>query len=105
MANTDMTVANTILAQLGGGRFLAMTGAKNLLGDADSLQFQLPPRSTKDGINAVTVKLEPSDTYTVTFHKINRRTLDVSVVLEREMVHADGLRQVFELATGLRTSL
>jgi hypothetical protein len=108
MANTNtdkMAVANMILAQLGGHRFLAMTGAKSLVGDETSLQFQLPPRSTKDGINSVRVELEPSDTYRVTFYKINRRSLDVATVMEHEMVYADELRQVFEIATGLRTSL
>ena len=39
---TDMTVAKTILAQLGGSRFVAMTGARHMAGDATSLSFGLP---------------------------------------------------------------
>lgn len=37
-----MTVANTILEQLGGSKFLAMTGAKNLLADGNTLLMTLP---------------------------------------------------------------
>lgn len=40
-----MNAADTILEQLGGGKFLAMTGAKNLVAmDKFGLQFDLPKR-------------------------------------------------------------
>jgi hypothetical protein len=38
---TDLTVAKTILAQLGGERFVMMTGATNFVGGADSLAFRV----------------------------------------------------------------
>jgi hypothetical protein len=38
---TDMTVARTILDQLGGARFVAMTGAREFVGSAK------PPRSAR----------------------------------------------------------
>lgn len=41
---TNLTVANTILHQLGGRRFIAFTGARDLLGDTNSLTFKLPKR-------------------------------------------------------------
>jgi hypothetical protein len=37
---SNLTVANTILEQLGGGRFIAMTGAKSFVGGEDSLHQQ-----------------------------------------------------------------
>ena len=54
-------VAKTILAQLGGKRFIAMTGANSFTGSADELTFKLP---TRGKMRAVKIKLEPSDTYT-----------------------------------------
>lgn len=100
-----LSVANTVLAQLGGNRFLAMTGARDLMGsDTErSLQFKLP-RGVQKGINAVRVVLDPSDTYTVTFYKIGRG-YDVSTVAEVGSVFADSLRETFEHHTGLLTSL
>lgn len=100
MANLD--VANTILQQLGGGRFRVMTGAKHFIGDATSLTFQIP---RSNGINAVEIKLDPSDTYRVRFFKVgNKRTAyrhtDVSV---HEGVYADQLQSLFTAATGLYT--
>jgi hypothetical protein len=38
---TDLTVARSILDQLGGERFVAMTGARELVGSADSLTFKI----------------------------------------------------------------
>lgn len=37
-----MEVANEILRQLGGDRFVIMTGAKMILGGSDFLQFGMP---------------------------------------------------------------
>ena len=42
-----MTVANTILNQLGGNQFLAMTGCKNLLGFENGLQMRIPKNGSK----------------------------------------------------------
>ena len=38
----DMTVANEILRQLGGNKFLIMTGANHLIRDTYSLSMKLP---------------------------------------------------------------
>lgn len=99
---TNLDAATTILSQLGGNSFLAMTGARDLLGDEATLQFKLP-RGAKDGCNAVRVELDPSDTYTVRFYRI--RGLNIATLAEVSMVYADSLRQVFESQTGLYTSL
>lgn len=100
-----MSIAQTILAQLGGSRFMAMTGAKNFLDCGQALQFDLPARFAKGGINKVRVTLEPSDTYTVSFLKYRPRALDCQTVAEVSEVYADSLRQVFTRETGLDTHL
>ncbi len=98
-------VAKTILQQLGANRFVAMTGAKNFMGDDTSLVFSLP--RAKDGINRVKVILDANDTYTVRFIKINLRakTADdiCKVVAEDEGIYCDSLQQVFFNRTGLYT--
>jgi len=96
-----MSVAKEILAQLGNGRFVAMTGAKNLLAGKDSLSFRLP-RANR-GINAVRVTLTADDLYNVEFGKV--RGTSYSVIDLRSGVYNDQLRAVFEDTTGLRTSL
>lgn len=102
---TDLTVATTILEQLGGRRFQVMTGAKNFTGDVDRLSFALPgrPGFVQQGINHVTIVLDPSDTYRVTFRRLRGRT--VTVVSEHADIYNDQLRAVFERETGLATSL
>lgn len=62
------TIAQTILAQLGGNRFLAMTGARLLCDLGDGLAFNLP-RGAKNKANKVCIRLA-GDLYRVTFYSI-----------------------------------
>ena len=102
--NTEtINVAQTIFKQLGGYRFVAMTGAKNLMSGENSLQFRLPSNFATDGINSVVITLDPSDTYTVRFGKIRGTTY--KVICELQDVYCDMLCDIFESHTGLRTSL
>ena len=95
-------VAKTILEQLGGGKFLAMTGAKMLMGFENGLQFKLPKyEHTK--INSVRIVLEPSDTYSVEFGTV--RGANYKQVKMVENVYFMELAEVFENATGLYTHL
>jgi hypothetical protein len=98
MNNTDMTVANEIRNQIGHKAFF-MLGAQNLMGDENSLSFKI--RGSKMATH-ISVKLMPSDTYNVTFHKI-RGTKHTKV--EVEDVYVDMLHDVIERNTGLYTSL
>jgi hypothetical protein len=99
----QQAAAETTLRQLGGRRFIAMTGARDFVRDGWSLRFKLPA-GAKDRINLVTVTLDrDADLYRVTFARF--RGLDVTVIREESMVYADQLRRVFESATGLATSL
>lgn len=101
----DLTVANTILEQLGGGKFRAMTGAHTFTGYDKALSFRLPGGGgfCKAGINFVKVQLNAEDTYDVTFVRL--RGVKYTIVAERKSIYADQLREVFTRETGLDTSL
>jgi hypothetical protein len=96
-------VAETILNQLGGNKFRAMTGAYSFASSDNTLSFRLPAKTTKNRISGVIIKLEPSDTYTITF--LAMRGFEVITVKECKDVYADMLTDVFETVTGLLTLL
>jgi hypothetical protein len=105
-SKTKLSIPKEIMRQLGGNRFVAMTGAKNIAGDRDSLSFRLP--KAKGGINYVNIKLTPMDTYKVTFGRITmgaKRGYSNKVKAEYDDIYVDRLRSIFEKETGLRTSL
>lgn len=97
-----MKTAHTILAQLGGNAFVAMTGAHDILGDAKTLQFKVG-RGAKGRISCVRVTLDPSDTYTIAFYA--GKGLNIREVGTTEGVHADSLRRVFTEKTGFDCTL
>lgn len=112
----DMTVATTILEQLGGRKFIVMTGAKNLTahshtaGSPDTaLSFRLPSGFASSGINYVKITLNGLDLYDVEFSRIGRkrqgRMPAVTRIHTETGIYADQLREVFRLHTGLHTSL
>ena len=106
MMNTKdarLRIAKTILAQLGGNRFIVMTGAKQFVAIEQGLMFTLPARLAKLGINKVRVELAASDTYTMTALKVNARQGDAIEVLQESGVYCDQLEQTFEDLTGVYT--
>jgi len=99
---TTQNTAQTILNQLGGNRFVAMTGCSNFGSTPNSLSFKLP----RGKATHCTVTLDASDTYTVEFVKCNMRAVVYrQVVAETSGVYADQLTELFTGATGLYTSL
>jgi hypothetical protein len=99
-----MNIANTILQQLGGNRFLAMTGARDLVAVPDALVMRLP-RGARGGVNSVVVRLDTDDTYTVLFNRRTNMGVNIRLISSANKLHADQLRQVFTEHTGLHTSL
>lgn len=92
-------VARTILDQLGGGRFLVMTGARDLsCSDAErgSLSMVLPSGKAR----RVTITLTHTDTYTLTAWSRGG-----AVKAHTGGIYSDQLSQVFESMTGLATKL
>lgn len=100
-------VARTILAQLGGNRFVTMTGASEFKGDEQSLRFRLPrdPGYVKNGIDLVTIVLEPTDLYTMRTYKTQSNGDEPTLIDEEEMLYCDMLESLFTDLTGLNTRL
>lgn len=99
-----MKVADIILQQIGGNKFIVMTGAKNFLShNNQALSFQLPSRFAKDGINYVKITLNDSDTYDMEFGKIWGR--NYKIVKTSSDVYCDMLQNIFTAVTGLDTHL
>jgi hypothetical protein len=101
-----------ILQQLGGNRFLAMTGAKNLVSldagqdsggsYAGGLMFSIAS-GARNKANKVCVKLADNDLYRVEFFTI--RGVNVTARGTFENVYADGLAALFTEQTGFDTHL
>lgn len=94
-------VAKEILTQLGGNKFIAMTGAKNLVDGGKFLGFKLP--RAKDGINYVKITLTSMDLYDIEFGGI--RANDYKVVKKVGGIYNDQLQNIFTKVTGLHTRL
>lgn len=100
---TDLTVANTILAQLGGAaRLTAMLGASGFVGSEDALSFRIKA-ANKHKIKVIRVTLEPSDTYRVELWSIKGST--PTLVKSLTGIYNDGLIRAIEEETGLYLSL
>lgn len=97
-----MQVANTILQQLGGNKFLTMTGSHNLGATDNSLQMKL--RKSNSKAQYLVIALQPNDTYKMEFVKINRN-FDRTIVKEYNDVYFDQLQKLFTEETGMYTSL
>ncbi len=94
-------VAKEILTQLGGNKFIAMTGAKNLVDGGKFLGFKLP--RAKDGINYVKITLTSMDLYDIEFGRI--RANDYKVIKKVSGIYNDQLQNIFTKVTGLHTRL
>lgn len=96
----DLLVAKTILAQLGGGRFVAMTGAHSISGGDNFLRLRF--RGSRR-VNYLRVALTSDDTYDVEFAQIGRS--EVRNQAQIEGVYAEQLQEVFCRYTGLDTGI
>ena len=102
----DLQVANTILAQLGGRRFIAMTGAKDFIGGDNFITFSLPAGFAKDGINKIRITLDWTDTYIFEALKVfPGPELKFDTIKKMDYVYADDLEDIFTSVTGLDTHL
>jgi hypothetical protein len=95
-------IANNILAQLGGNKFLAMYGVKSMVYGENSLMFAIG-RGALNKANKVRVTLDVDDVYTVEFFSV--RGINCISKGKYTNVYADNLRQVMKTATGFDTSL
>lgn len=109
----DLTVAGGILTQLGGKKFLLMTGCKDLLGDEKSLRMRLA--KNKSRANYLEITLGGDDLYTMRFfyyrearYKVLpelKKVQEIPEVKRVEGVYCDMLCPIFTEVTGLETRM
>lgn len=100
-------VANIILRQLGGNKFIAMTGANTFVYGTDEqgnpyLSMQLKRNVSKAKYLIIT--LNPMDTYNMKFISINSKH-ELKTVAEHSDVYNDMLQDIFTEVTGMYTHL
>lgn len=95
-----------MLRQLGGQRFIAMTGAKDFM-SADNPQprliFRLPRDLTKVRGTHFEISLTPNDTYLLVYFKMRKG--ERKFVEVRRETYAEDLQRHFTEMTGLDTHL
>ena len=96
----NMEIPEIILNRLGGNRFIAMTGAKNLLGGESDLSFKIG-RNSK-GITHVKIMLNPIAVYECEFYKVRGSSIKL---LSHAAAVWNELQDVFTEHTGLDTRL
>jgi len=108
-----MRVADTILAQLGGNKFIAMTGSSNFIADGNTLRMNLKPN--KSGVNMLYITLGGDDLYEMRFIKytpgrLNKKTFvytddKTTEIATHTGVYFDMLQEIFTNVTGMNTTL
>ena len=94
-------IAQTILQQLNGSKFLAMTGAKNLGYGENYLSFKIGRNASK--CNHIKIVLNDLDLYDMHFIRIRKGQIIKDDVVKN--LYHDMLQKVFTEQTGLYTSL
>ena len=109
-----MQIAETIQQQLGGNRFIAMTGSKNFMATPQTekafagLRMDLKPNQS--GANRLHIYYNTrTDSYDMYFYKgtLNKKTFDYKITKEQRFndVYCDQLQCVFTQVTGMYTTL
>jgi hypothetical protein len=98
---SNLTVAKIILSQLGGNKFVAMTGAKNLAGDEKSLSMRIGRNSSNS--NYMKITLNSMDMYDIRFSRIVK--YQEKNIKEYNNVFNDMLTDIFTKHTGMYTRL
>ena len=97
----DRKKAAIILKQIGGNRFIAMTGAKGFAFSDKYISFKIG-RNSK-GINFVRIGHNAMDTYDMEFGFVSVKGIKVKKKVKG--VYADMLGQIFKKHTGMNVSL
>ena len=92
-----------LLQQLGGNRFIAMTGAKNLAFDKAKNTLHMKIGRNAKGVNHLRIKLTGADLYDMEFLQV--RAGNVKVKAKEKGVYNDQLQKMFTKHTGMYTSL
>ena len=103
-------VAQTILNQLGSGRFLAMTGAKYLSSVQNAkgeygLSMKLPKGFAKNKIECVRIFLSSADLYDFEAYTVSKQGHWQPIAPAPSGIYAEQLGAAFKELTGLDTKL
>ena len=108
-------IANTIYQQLGGGRFVVMTGTKDMIAIENGLRMSLARNASK--ANRLEITLTGMDTYSMKFYrftpwrfstrggKFTEYPEKITTVKEYNGIYCDQLQELFTETTGLYTRL
>lgn len=104
----QIMVAKTILEQIGGGKFIAMTGSRNFMDLGNGLRMNLARNKTS--ANRLEIILDRNtETYTMKFYRqtFSKKTFEVSKkdIALHEGIYCEMLEDVFTSTTGLYTRL
>ena len=112
-----MSIASTILEQLGGNKFIAMTGCNHFVSDGNTLRMQIPRNAGK--ANRLWITLDGDDTYTMRFFyyrqggiRVDNNKMEVKEIptIEKDIyvisgIYFDQLQEIFTEQTGMYTHL
>lgn len=100
-----MTIAQVILNQLGGRKFMFMTGSKNFISDKNTLHMDL--QKNKSGARKLRITLNGLDLYDLEFY--NKRIVNYNytekVLVKYDNATAEDLQHLFKMATGFYTRM
>lgn len=110
---SNKQIFSDMLSQLGGRKFVVMTGSKNFM-SADITEanknawLRMDLSRNKSGANRLKIILNYDDTYTMYFYKQQiKNFVDCVITHEKkyEGIYADMLQEIFTQHTGLYTYL
>lgn len=113
MSNKE--IADTILQQLGGGRFVVMTGSRDFIAIDNGLRMGLARNASK--ANRLEITLNGADLYDMKFYrytpwrfstrggKFTEYPEKITTVKEYKNIFFDQLEELFTETTGLYTRL
>lgn len=101
-------IALGILSQLGGNKFIVMTGSKNFIyGENEKHEPYLSMHLTSNKLSAkyLIISLNWKDLYDMKFLTVDKKTGNKIILKEYNDVYNDMLQDLFTEATGLDTHL
>lgn len=107
---TQQQVAATILQQLGGNKFIVMTGSHNFMHGSDEKgnpYIIMTLRSNQSKANRLRITLNSMDTYDMEFFKVRMVNYEYknTTVQSFKGYYDDMLQEAFTKVTGFYTSL
>lgn len=100
-----MSIPEIILNQLGGNKFIAMTGSKNFVADGNTLRMTLAKNGSR--ANRLHITLDADDTYTMHFFRYTASFTNAKITEVKTFrgVYCDQLQELFTDVTKLYTRL